>query len=175
MIGSVVGWIAGKLFFGGNKSALNIVPAIVIAVVVAGGAYYAGRGMQALKSRGTVNALTEELAQAKSKAAEDAKSFQESVRAAEFAHNEALIARDAAHQADLMRQSAAITDARQRAAEATQRFDALNNQLVRIHNETPAVACAVPADRLSVLDAAERAANAAGASSAPAAPAGRGR
>jgi hypothetical protein len=162
MIGSVVGWIAGKLFFGGNKSALNIVPAIVIAVVVAGGAYYAGRGMQALKGRGVVKALTEELETVKAREASAAKSYQEAALAAEFAHNEALIARDAAHQADLRRQSEAITQARQRAAEATQRFESLNNQLVRIHNEAPAVACDIPPDRLSVLEAAARAANAAG-------------
>lgn len=172
MIGSVAAWIAGKLFFGGNKSALNIIPAIVIAVVVAGGAYYAGRGMQALKGRGVVKALTEELTEVKGRAERDAKSYQEAALAAEFAHNEALIARDAAHQDDLRRQSEAITQARQRAAEATQRFDALNNQLTRIHNETPAVACDITPDRLSVLEAAARAANAAGTSGATPAPAG---
>lgn len=161
MIASVAAWIASKLFFGGNKSALNVVPAIVIAVVVTVCAYYTGRGVQAIKSRADLKAMTSERDGATARADSVEAEYKAAIRASEDAHTAALIAMDAAHQAELQRQSDAITKARLAASEATQRFDALNNQLVRIHNEAPAVACDIPPDRLSVLEAAAAAANSA--------------
>ena len=171
---AIFGWLAGKLFFGGNKSALNLIPAIGIALVLATATYFAGRGMQAWKDGAKIKSLTTQVDDLTTDAAEKAAAYIQAVRDSEDRHTAALIERDRLHEADLQRRATEITEARERAAEATQRFQSLNNQLVRIQNATPAVVCPVAADRLQILDAAERAANGAGTGEATT-PAGGGR
>lgn len=159
MIPQALGWIAGKLFFGGNRGAVNLLPAVVIAAALA-----LGSGWLSSKITGWSN--DKAIAQAEKRAAalqlqldEQRIAFESAQRQAQQQHLAALIERDAQHQRDLERQADVVAEARTAAKAATTRFARLNARLKDLDRENPRVACPADPGRLRLLDDIEAAAN----------------
>jgi hypothetical protein len=173
MVGSVVAWVASKLFFGGNKGAVNTGPALIVIVLVGLLAYGAGSLFKGWSKRSEIKSLTTKVVTLTAELKSERESCDEARAKAEADHLAAIVERDRAHAEELQRQSVEIAEARRRAIEAATRFDNLNNQLVRIQSEAPSVACTTSARRLQLLDQAASAANGSGTGKADPAPNGR--
>lgn len=162
MIGQVAGWLAGKLFFGGNKGAVNVVPALVIAALLALASGWVSAKVSGWLSSRAITAAERRADELQVKLSAQAAEFEQARAAADKLHLEAMLQRDAMHQQELQRRAEVVKASQAKAQEASSRFARLNNRLKEIDRERPRAACpghaADPARRL-LLDEAQDAAN----------------
>lgn len=157
---AIFGWLAGKLFFGGNKGALNVVPVLVLAVIAVVLAYGAGRVSKGWQVAGELKDLRAEVATLNSTVNDQRAEHEAYVKALEQAHTAALVERDAEHARQLQAQADEVAESLQRAKRTQARFDTLNNRLAEIHRESPAAgSCVSTPGSLRLLQEAAAAAN----------------